>query len=706
MRAIMPRSGHRPGRRDGPSAKRAGAVNPKLRAQDCNRNDSDVTWVVADPAQRIADEMRREKTRLRWLVAFTSFTAVGLALGILGGLTEARPALTTGAFALAYLAGGLPAAWNALRNLLQRALDIDLLMVLAALAAAAVGEVRDGAILLFLFSLAGTLEHYAMGNTKRAVVGLMKLRPDTANVLRDDGRVERVPVAQVAVGARVLVKPGERIPVDASVLTGSSAVDQAPITGESVPVDKGVGDSVFAGTVNGHGALELTVSRRAEHSTLARMIELVTEAQEQRSPSERFSQWFGQRYTVLVLVGSALALGVFLLLDMPRDAAFYKAATLLVVASPCAIVISVPAAVLSALAASARMGVLFKGGGALEDFGAAKVIGFDKTGTLTEGKMRVTDVVPLRGTEAELLRSAAALELASEHPLAQSIVRHASEAHLDVDAAEDVRAVPGMGLHGRVGGENHWAGNRRMLEAQGATLSAEAERALVALEGGGKTAVIVGEGTQLLGVLGVADTPRESAAGSLAALRSLGLARMVMLTGDHRSVALAVAARLGIAEQDVHAGLLPEDKVERVRQLATEGHVAFVGDGVNDAAALATASVGVAMGTAGSDAALEAADVALLSDDLRMLPEAYALARRANRVIRQNLGFALGIMVLMVVITLFAYLPLPLGVLGHEGGTILVVANGLRLLGHRPSGDRGRQGRRARSRRGAFAAGA
>jgi heavy metal translocating P-type ATPase len=459
-----------------------------------------------------------------------------------------------------------------------------------------------------------------------------------------------------------------------------------------------VGDDVFAGSMNGHGALEITVTREASQSTLTRMIELVTEAQSQRSPSERFSTWFGQRYTIFVLLGSAAALGIFLLIGLPRWEAFYKAATLLVVASPCAIVISVPAAVLSALAAAARMGVLFKGGGALEDFGSTGVIAFDKTGTLTEGKMHVTDVVGITVGELDVLAAAAAVEQTSEHPLARSILEEAQEENLPVRPVSDTLALPGKGIRVTLAGERYWAGNRKMAAEVGAGITDAIEAAVGRLESEGKTTILVGKGGDhagaagataeapavVLGVIGIGDTVRASARETLDALRAAGVGHMAVLTGDHGAVARNVGAQLGLPEDAIHADLLPEQKVDKIRELGRYGRVTFVGDGVNDAAALATASVGVAMGTAGSDVALEAADVALLSDDLRKLPHAYTLAHKANRIIKQNLIFALGIMLVMVLITIFFFLPLPLGVLGHEGGTILVVANGLRLLAFRP----------------------
>ncbi|MCC6311647.1 MAG: heavy metal translocating P-type ATPase [Trueperaceae bacterium] len=586
--------------------------------------------------------------------------------------------------AVAFLAGGVPAAAEALAELTrERKFDIDLLMVLAAVAAALVGEPRDGAVLLFLFSLAGTLEDHAFTNTKGAVAALMQLKPETATLLEGD-ELRVVPSDSVPIGARLLVRPGERVPLDGVLERGASSVDQSPITGESVPVDKAVGDALFAGSINGYGALELRVTKDASSSTLARMIELVTEARASRSPSQRFSDWFGQRYTVLVIAGTALALAAFLLSGTDPHAAFYKAATLLVVASPCAIVISVPAAVLSALARAARMGVLFKGGGALERFGAVTTIAFDKTGTLTEGRMQVTNIMAFGQSDDAALAAAAAIEAASDHPLAKALCLAADSRGLACPTPSDVVAVPGKGLVGKLAGTPHWVGNRKLAAELGVGLAEEAAAALARLESAGKTVVILGDAQRVTGLFGMADVVRPSAAPALSQLARAGVKRFAMLTGDHAAVARDVGRTLGLGSEGVRADLLPDEKVAVVRELGAGGTVAFVGDGVNDAAALASADVGVAMGVAGSDAALEAADVALLSDDLSRLPEAFELAKRANGVIRQNLAFALGIMVLMVIVTLFSHLPLPLGVIGHEGGTILVVANGLRLLGFAP----------------------
>lgn len=632
-----------------------------------------------DPKAVLLAELAQERRNLRGDITLTSLTGLGLILGVVTQLTAA-PAWTQHlTFGLAYLAGALPAGLSAIRTLFRGHIEIDLLMVLAALAAAGVGEARDGAILLFLFSLAGTLEAYAMGNTKRAVVSLMQLRPDEATRQLKDGATERVGVGALQLGDTVLIKPGERLPIDGVILSGQSAVDQSPITGESVPVDKQPDDLVFAGTVNGFGALTIRVTKLAGESTLARMISLVTEAQAQRAPSERFSRWFGARYTLVVLFGSVAALTIFLLVGMPQQDALYRAATLLVVASPCAIVISVPAAILSALAAAARQGVLFKGGAALEDFGRATHFAFDKTGTLTEGRMQVTNVIALDGDTEGLIQLAATLEASSEHPLAKSILRYAASLDITPGTASNFTAIPGQGLTAEVNGQPYWAGNRKLLTAQGLLLDIAVQDQLRRLEAAGNTLILLGD-TSVRGIIAIADTVRPSAKGMLARLRQAGAQQFVMLTGDTAAVAHSVAQSLELESADIYATLLPEDKVRLIRKLSAHERTAFVGDGINDAAALASATVGVAMGSAGSDVALEAADVALLSDDLGALPKAYLLAQRANRVIRQNLAFALGIMLVMVVITLFWHLPLPLGVIGHEGGTLLVVANGLRLM--------------------------
>lgn len=585
------------------------------------------------------------------------------------------------AYAVVFLTAGLSPARHAFGHLIRHGkLDIDLLMVTAALAAAAVGEARDGAILLVLFGLAEVLQDYALGRAERAIEALMALRPEVAHKKREDGQIEDVPVATLKPGDMVLVRPGERLPVDGVIIAGESALDEATITGESMPVHKSPGASVFEATVNGHGVLDVRVARAAAESTVARMIELVTEAKARKAPSERFSDWFGQRYTVAVLAGSVITLGILLALGWPGQEALYRAATLLVAASPCAIVISVPAAILAALSAAARGGVLFKGGGALETFGTVRQFAFDKTGTLTRGQAALVDVVPYGMTKDGLISLAAGLEAQSEHHIAAALRRHAAASGIVPQAVTSVRTHPSEGISGEDKGSMVWAGNWRMLERMQVQLSAHQKADLERLSSAGSTVIVIGREGEVVGAIAVADEARPTARDAVAALRRAGITRIRMMTGDHRPVAMRIARDLDIDEADVDADLLPEDKVALVEAMRASGGVAFVGDGVNDAAALASADVGVAMGAAGSEAALQAADVALLSDDLARLASAHRLARRANRIIRQNLSFAVGAMLVLVALTLFSELPLPLAVVGHEGGTLIVVLNGLRLL--------------------------
>lgn len=631
---------------------------------------------------KVLADIEAENKKITQLAILTTIAFVGLLSGVLFQWFEASIWWVSTAYLLTYLSGGGPAIIKAIETLKRKSVDINFLMIIAALAAAGVGEVRDGAILLFLFSFAGTLEGYAMANTKKAIVALMKLRPEEANKLKEDGSTVRVKVEVLMVGEKIIVRPGERLPVDGRIESGSGAIDQSSLTGESMPVDKNIGDTVFAGTINQNSILTVVVTKTVAESTIARMIELVTEAQAQKSPSERFSDWFGERYTIVVLVGCLLMLGVFLGLGMTTTQAFYKTATLLVVASPCAIVISVPAAVLSAIAAAAKSGVLFKGGVAIEEFGLIDTVAFDKTGTLTEGKMHVHKVVSVSELQPdEVLAIVTALETHSEHPIAHSIRQYANNLNLASLEINHVEAMPGKGIKGRsVDGVLYWAGNQSLMSEQGIEPSENLKAIMNDLEVGGQTTVLVGSETEVLGMVAVSDQVRSMSERALVRLKNQGIERFVMLTGDAEVVAQAVGRKLNIPEQDVFAALLPDDKVKHVKKLNQEGRVAFVGDGINDAAALAMADVGVAMGMNGSDVAIEAADVTLLSDDLGKLAEAHTLAKATNRIIKQNLFFASGIMMLMVGVTIFSHLPLPLGVIGHEGGTLLVVANGLRLL--------------------------
>lgn len=613
-------------------------------------------------------------------IIMSGLTVLGMILAIVGTWppAEGLTALRWPGLALVYIAGGLPAAWRALSALWRdHVLDIDLLMVVAAVAAAAVGAPFEGAVLLTLFSVSTTLEHQALGRARRAVEALMALRPETAFRKSEDGTVSEVPASELAVGDVVVLRPGARVPTDGVILNGRGGIDEANITGESMPVSKEPGQQVFEATVNLDGVLDVTVTKTVGDSTIARMIQLVTEAQEAKAPSERFSAWFGQRYTVGVLLGAGLAFAVFYWLGRDWEQALYRAATLLVAASPCAIVISVPAAILSALSAAARGGVLFKGGGALETLAAVETFAFDKTGTLTRGRATVTFVVALDGEERRFLSLLAGLEAHSEHHVAAAIRREAVANGIEPAKVVDVSSRPSAGIMGHDVFGPIWAGNAHLVAEMGASVD---HAVFQELADSAQTVVYLGRGATVLGAVSVADEARASSAPALAALRAGGVSRIVMMTGDRRPVALRIGAQLGLAPDEVHAEMLPQDKVREVGQLARHGKVAFVGDGVNDAAALARADVGIAMGAAGSDVALQAADVALLSEDMKKLADAHRLARRTAAIIRQNLIVAIGAMLILVTGGLFFDLPLPLAVIGHEGGTVLVVLNGLRLL--------------------------
>jgi len=610
----------------------------------------------------------------------TGLTVAGLAVALVDRfLLTLPPGNATAGLAVAYLAGGVPSALTALRELWsERKLDIDLLMVIAALAAAGVGAPLEGAVLLALFSLSSTLEHRAMGKARRAVEALMALRPQSALRRNADGTTEDVPIADLRRGDTVILRPGARVPVDGVVIEGEGSIDESSITGESVPVHKRPGAKAHEATVNLNAILSLRVERPVSDSTVARMIALVTEAQSMKAPSERFSDWFGQRYTVAVLVGSILFFLFFVRIGLDMDDALYRAATLLVAASPCAVVISVPAAILSALSAAARGGVLFKGGAALETLADVRSFAFDKTGTLTTGRAELTGLVALDGSgDDDILALLAGIEMHSEHPIADAIRRAAQDRSLTPAAVAEVTNTPSEGLTGSDGLGTVWAGNLRLAARMGADIG---HSALAGLQDGAQTVVYVGRGNRLLGAATVADRPRDSSYDGLQALRASGIGRLVMMTGDRRPVAERIGRDLGLQQGEIHADLLPGDKVRLVAALSEQGRVAFVGDGVNDAAALARADVGIAMGVAGSEVALQAAEVALMSDNMERLAAAHRLSRRTARIIRQNLTFALGAMMVLVVGGLFFDLPLPLAVLGHEGGTVLVVLNGLRLL--------------------------
>ena len=602
-------------------------------------------------------------------------TLAAIALSLLGERAGAPAELVTALNILSYVAGGYYGARAALTSLRHGEIDVDLLMILAALGAAVIGEWHEGATLLFLFSLSNVLQDYAIGRSRSAIRGLFKLYPEVATVKRG-GEVLQLQIEEIRIGDTVLIEPGERIPVDGEVIAGSSAVDESPITGESIPVDKSFGASVFAGTLNTLGSLDVRAQRKAADTTLSRIIKLTEEAQESKAPTERYLERFEQAYAKLIIVGIALiivlppALG---LVDFQSN--FYRAMVLMTVASPCALVISVPSAFISAIASAARGGVLVKGGASLEQLDQIKVVAFDKTGTLTVGKPAVTDLVAAPGIDRDdLLRSAAAVEARSEHLLAKAIVAYASERSLSLLQGEDFSSVTGRFVRATLMGSVVRVG-RVTLMSQEVPLPDNLREAQSALEAAGKTVVGVLRDEQWLGLIALADECRADASQIYRLLRERNIAA-VMLTGDNQRVADAIAAKIGI--ERVYAELLPEDKSDIISQLREEyGAVAMIGDGINDAPALALADVGIAMGGAGTDVALETADVVLMGDRLARLDDALSLAARAKRVVWQNIGFSLAVIGLLVLGVFAVELPLPIGVLGHEGSTVIVVLNGL-----------------------------
>ncbi|MFN8452064.1 MAG: heavy metal translocating P-type ATPase [Anaerolineae bacterium] len=606
----------------------------------------------------------------------------------------------------AFVTGGTFGLLGALESLRHRRLDVDMLMILAALGAAIVGEWRDGALLLFLFSLSNVLQDYAIGRSRQAIRGLLKLYPSEAKVRRG-GSVETIKIEAIRVGDIVLIGCGERIPVDGIIREGRSAVDQSPITGESMPVEKNPGDKIFAGTLNGQGALDVEALQPASDTVLARIIKMVEEAQDSKAPTERFLDTFEQYYATLIIAGVILfiiippALG---LVDFASN--FYRAMVLMTVASPCALVISTPAAFISAIASAARGGVLFKGGAYLEALASVKAVTFDKTGTLTQGKPVVTDVISCcELKEDELLAVAGAVESRSEHPLARAILAAAESRKLAIPAVTEFEALPGRGIESKVGEREVHLGSIHYLQQQNPMPEHLADR-YMELEAEGKTVIGVVRAGQCaecgaceapkdhgdwMGVIALADAIRPEAKQIIDQLHAMGIT-VAMLTGDNERVAQNIAGQLGIDR--IHANLMPEDKVKAVKQIEAEvGAAAMVGDGVNDAPALATAAVGIAMGAAGTDVAMETADLVLMGDRLELIPFAINLSKKARRVVWQNLTFAIGVIIVLILSAFAINLPLPLGVLGHEGSTVIVVMNGLIALLLIPELQRRRAGR-------------
>lgn len=632
--------------------------------------------------------VKKEKAPRGWLdenwqlmVSVLSGLLLGLAFFGDHWLNLPVPAVVT-LYLISYAAGGYDAsrhAFHAARNL---RFDIDFLMVLAAMGAAILGHWAEGALLLFLFSLGHALEGYAIGRARRSIEALGKMMPRTARVRRD-GREREIPVEDVVRGDLVIVRPGERIPIDGAILEGRSEVDQAAITGESMPVAKGAGDGVFAGSVNGRNSLAITVTKLTEDTTLARVIRMVEEAQAQKSPTQRFTDRVSLYFVPTVLLSTALVMALPPLIGwMPWQDSVLRGITLLVAASPCALAIATPAAVLSGIARAAHNGVLIKGGVHLENLGAIRAIAFDKTGTITRGRPEVTDVCPVEGvSEAQLLQITAGAESRSGHPLSGAVVRAAQgRGIVTLPAARELESIPGRGVRAHLGDELVQVGSAQMfLDQPELEIPLELEAQAMELERRGRTAMLVRAGDRFLGAIAVADRPRAGVRAVLESLRDLGIEDLIMLTGDNELVAEGVAKAVGI--QHYRAGLLPEEKLEAVQALIEEhGKVAMIGDGVNDAPALARSTVGIAMGAGGSDVALESADVALMGDELEKLPFTVGLGRQSARIIRQNLLTSMGVIALLIPAAVFGLAGISLAILLHEGSTLLVVFNALRLL--------------------------
>ncbi len=647
-------------------------------------------WREESPGR---DRKRRPRPQNMLAAASGLLTAAGFGVHawIAGGFAAALgsegmtvshgvPIAARALYSAAIVCGGwyiLPKAIFALRRLRP---DMNLLMSVAVLGAVAIGEWFEAATVAFLFALSNALEAWSVGRARRAVEALMDLSPSTARVKCDGGGEHEVRAEEVEVGTVFVVRSGEKVPLDGMIVAGDSELDQSPITGESLPVAKGAGEEVFAGTINGSGALEVRSTREAGDTTLAHIIRLVEEAQARRSPSERWVEKFARIYTPLVM---AVALLVFLAPPLLAAASwqvwFYRALVLLVIACPCALVISTPVSIVAALASAARSGVLIKGGAYIEVPARLEALAFDKTGTLTGGEAAVVEVVPLNGhDETELIERAAALEAHSSHPLARAVLRHADQLGVQTRPASGLRAIAGKGAEGDFEGKPFWLGSHRYLEERGQE-TPEVHQRLEEMSADGRSVIVVGNDDHVCGFIATADRLRPEAVRAISALREEGVEHLVMLTGDNAGTARAIAAQAGI--RDVRAELLPSDKVAEVEKLvAAHDRVAMVGDGVNDAPAMGRATLGIAMGSAGSDAAIESADIALMSDDLSRLPWLVRHSRRTLSVIRQNVTFALGVKLAVFVLATLGVATLWMAIAADMGASLLVIGNGLRLL--------------------------
>jgi len=610
---------------------------------------------------------------------FVAISGIAIAIGIVLGLAHADARLSIGAYLVAILSGGIYTARRAFHVARSFALDMNVLMLVAVAGAAALAQWSEAAWVVFLFALAQLLEARAMERARTSISALMDLGP-AETVVHRQGADVRMKVDDVRVGEIVVVRPGEKIPLDGRIVAGRSFVNQAPVTGESLPVDKRIADEVFAGTINGRGALDVRVERLRADSTIARIIHLVEHAQAQRAPSQTFVDRFARVYTPAVLI-LAVLIGILppALGAGPWSSWLYRALVLLVISCPCALVISTPVSIVSALSAAARKGVLIKGGAHLERLAQVRCVAFDKTGTLTRGELKVVGVAPVNGaTSDRILQLAASIEARSEHPIGRAIVEHAEAARVPLEPVRGFESLPGMGAEATIGGARVVLGSHRLFEERG-ICSDEVHAGLDAQPVDGRTTVLVGTAEQPLGIIGVADQLRESARDAVRLLHDHGVAHVALLTGDHESAARRLADAVGIDE--VRAGLLPEDKVAAVQDLRRRfGMLAMIGDGINDAPALAAADVGIAMGAAGTDAALETADVALMADELLKIPYAVRLSRATVRNIRANIAFSIVLKGAFMVMAVMGIATLWMAVVADSGASLIVIANALRLL--------------------------
>ncbi len=633
---------------------------------------------------------------------FSILSGILLAIGFGLSFVDAIPSwVSLSLYIGAYFFGGFYTAKEAIQTVAKGGFEIDFLMLVAAIGAAILGEWAEGALLLFLFSMGHALEHFAMNKARKSIAALAELAPKTA-MLKKNGKTEEVGIEKLGIGDVIVVKPNTKIPSDGVVVSGESSVNQAPITGESVPVDKMPVDDpqkdysnekdirdenrVFSGTINGNNTLEIKVTKESKDSTLSRLVKLVNEAQTQKSPTQRFTDKFEKYFVPSVLGLVVLLLGAFLVIDEDFSDSFYRAMAVLVAASPCALAISTPSAVLSGVARAAKSGVLIKGGRPLEDLGVLTALAFDKTGTLTEGKPKLTKVVPLNNIdENELLKIAIAVENLSDHPLAKAVVRDGKK-RLEgnsIPEAKDLEAVLGKGIKATLGKDKVYIGNLELYEAlDDKKPSEKITEKVKTLEAEGNTTMLIRRNDEYVGIIALMDTPRAEAKSTLEQLKKIGIKRMVMLTGDNQNVADAVAKEIGLT--DAWGSLLPEEKVDAIKKLREkESKVAMVGDGVNDAPAMANSTVGIAMGAAGSDVALETADIALMGDKLEILPFAIGLSRKAKGIIKQNLWISLGVVAILIPSTILGLAGIGIAVLIHEGSTLVVVFNALRLLAYK-----------------------